>query len=197
MEKVIRLERFEHSGEQCFEKFANSAEQCLDKIDRLLKQRAWSDVVDLCDWGIAHFEEKERFYFHLGEANLALGNTAAGVQAFEMVLKLAPSRIDCVGDLGGKYLAERHPGKARVCYSAILRKSETPPHWVHVGLGNASNQEGNIPGAIEHFRRALAIRSTPNLVERLIQLYCNLGREYEAADLHESLARTKDDAAEG
>jgi GT2 family glycosyltransferase/tetratricopeptide (TPR) repeat protein len=174
-----------------------TAEQYLERIEKLARTRASSEVIAVCERAIRDYPEVEAFYFHLGEANIVLGHIDAGIRALEKALALNPDSIVYRGKLGDILLAEGRLGEAKECFSAILRNSKSVPHWAYIGLGNALNREGNIAEAVRNFRLALDIApNTPELRTRLISLYRLLGKESEAADLYESLAREKSDRRE-
>ena len=93
---------------------------------------------------------------------LALLDNAYSVADVQEKLPLDGLKADCYRELGN--IAE-----AVKCYENILKYSDNPPYWVHVGFANALEADGQYETAIQRMLVALRQNYTSDLAERIIR----------------------------
>ena len=96
--------------------------------------------------------DNPRVWYNLGLLARDLGKEAAGIQAFERVLKIDPSSADAHYFLGTFYYEDKNYSRAIDEYRAALHLN--PMHAsAEFGLARALQRSGNIDEAREHLKR--------------------------------------------
>jgi tetratricopeptide (TPR) repeat protein len=139
---------------------------------------------------IARFEtalfekpDDSRALFALGNTARALGMAEAAEQFFRQVLALEPARLEALVNLANLLRARGQFGAA----ISLLEPALAPDSpELHLTLGSALRESGDADGAMDAYRRALAIR--PDFVPALVNLadmLCDGGAPGEARSLYD------------
>jgi cytochrome c-type biogenesis protein CcmH/NrfG len=135
----------------------------LAKDDVLAKAREaaahseWDQAVQLAQQVTAQDAGNEDAWAFLGDAQLAVGDTAAGVTAYEKAVKLEPKQPAAVLALTAYYLKQhREPDAERIVAAAEERDAKGKIDEIKVARGMIFAQQGNMAEATKILASAAA-----------------------------------------
>lgn len=106
--------------------------------------------------------ESEIFYGNLGNALLARGMRAAGIESFRQAIALKHDYVPAHNNLGNLLRDQGQFAEAVACFETVI---QLKPDYAeaHNNLANALVDLGELEAAIDAYRRAIALR--PDLLE--------------------------------
>ena len=123
--------------------------------------RARPLLEELAKGADAGTEEWLMFSLNLGATYEFLELAEQAIATYEATLEYAPDRLATLSSLGRLHMAKSNPGRADECYGIILESaeqlSETDQLDLYFRGGESAAAAGNVEGALDRFRHALAI----------------------------------------
>lgn len=119
-------------------------------------------------------KQKYRTYMSLGSVYLQKLNYSAAIEAYLEAVRLYPKDEDARFLLAQSYEKSELYELAQHQYDAIVRRHKRS-FRSYCGLGNLSCSRGNYTSAMEHYRKALTIRSDKNVYRKLAECAHMLG----------------------